>query len=142
MLKYPAKFHSAEEGGYWVEFPDLKGCFTQGDTLEEARENDIEALTLWLEVHFERNYHVPEPSTLTGKNVHFITPAPHVLMPILIRKARTAQGLSQKEVSERLGIKYQVYQRFESPRRFNATIKKLEQIAQVLGKNFVVDLVP
>lgn len=142
MLKYPAIFHPAEEGGYWVEFPDLKGCFTQGETLEEAREHAVEALTLWLEVHFERNYQVPEPSRLSGESVFQIAPTPHVLMPILIRKARTAQGLSQKEVSRQLGIKYQVYQRFESPRRFNATIKKLEQIAQVLGKDFIVDLVP
>ena len=37
MKKYefPAIFHVAEEGGYWVEFPDL-GIFTQGDDLEDA----------------------------------------------------------------------------------------------------------
>ena len=33
---YPALFHKAEEGGYWVEFPDLPGCLTEGETLEEA----------------------------------------------------------------------------------------------------------
>ena len=33
--EFPAIFHVAEEGGYWVEFPDL-GIFTQGDDLEEA----------------------------------------------------------------------------------------------------------
>ena len=33
--EFPAIFHVAEEGGYWVEFPDL--CiYTQGDDLEEA----------------------------------------------------------------------------------------------------------
>jgi hypothetical protein len=25
---YPAIFHVAEEGGYWIEFPDLPGCFS------------------------------------------------------------------------------------------------------------------
>ena len=34
-IEFPAIFHVAEEGGYWVEFPDL-GYFTQGDDLEEA----------------------------------------------------------------------------------------------------------
>ena len=33
--EFPAIFHLDEEGGYWVEFPDL-GIFTQGDDLEEA----------------------------------------------------------------------------------------------------------
>ena len=34
-MVYPAIFHKAEEGGYWVEFPDLH-CVTEGDTLTEA----------------------------------------------------------------------------------------------------------
>ena len=34
--EFPAIFHAdAEDGGYWVEFPDL-GIFTQGDDLEDA----------------------------------------------------------------------------------------------------------
>lgn len=45
---YPAKFHK-EEKGYWVEFPDLPGCFTQGETLEEAYDMAKEALALWLD---------------------------------------------------------------------------------------------
>ena len=36
QLEFPAIFHpDKEEGGYWVEFPDL-GIFTQGDDLEDA----------------------------------------------------------------------------------------------------------
>ena len=34
-IVYPAIFHKAEEGGYWVEFCDPP-CFTQGDDLTEA----------------------------------------------------------------------------------------------------------
>ena len=46
---YPAVFHISEDvGGYWAEFPDLPGCFSQGDTLEETLENSKEALGLYL----------------------------------------------------------------------------------------------
>ena len=45
---YPAIFHS-EEGGFWVEFPDLPGCFTQGDTEAEAYVNAVEAMELFLQ---------------------------------------------------------------------------------------------
>ena len=50
-LIYPAVFTpgTKEEGGYWVMFPDLPGCFSQGETLEEAFENAIEAADLWLD---------------------------------------------------------------------------------------------
>lgn len=45
---YPAIFH--EDGdGYWVDFPDLPGCVTQGDTFEQAYEMSVEALGLYLE---------------------------------------------------------------------------------------------
>ena len=45
---YPAIFH--EEGtAFWVSFPDLEGCFTQGETLEEAFAMAKEALALYLD---------------------------------------------------------------------------------------------
>lgn len=42
-------FHEAEEGGYWVEIPAMPGCFSDGDTLDEARHNILEAAQGWLE---------------------------------------------------------------------------------------------
>lgn len=38
-----------EDNQYWVEFVDLKGCFSDGDTLAEAMENAKEAMGLFLE---------------------------------------------------------------------------------------------
>lgn len=46
---YPAIFHKEEEGGYWVEFPDLPGCLTDGETLEEAFLMAGDALNCWLD---------------------------------------------------------------------------------------------
>jgi predicted RNase H-like HicB family nuclease len=40
--------HDAEEGGYWAEVPDLPGCATQGDTIEELLANVREAVEGWL----------------------------------------------------------------------------------------------
>ena len=36
--------HPAEEGGYWAELLELPGCVTQGETLEELKQNMREAL--------------------------------------------------------------------------------------------------
>ncbi len=41
--------HPAEEGGYWVEVPSLPGCFSQGETREEALENIKEAIALYIQ---------------------------------------------------------------------------------------------
>ena len=48
LLTYPAIF-TLENNEYWVEFVDLKGCFSNGKTLAEAMENAKEAMGLFLE---------------------------------------------------------------------------------------------
>lgn len=45
---YPAVFHPEEVGGYSVDFPDLLGCVTEGDTLEEAIRMATDALGIYL----------------------------------------------------------------------------------------------
>ena len=46
---YPAIFTKEAEGGYSVDFPDLEGCYTQGETVEDALEmaKDVLNLTLY-----------------------------------------------------------------------------------------------
>ncbi|MBZ5495730.1 MAG: type II toxin-antitoxin system HicB family antitoxin [Acidobacteriia bacterium] len=39
----------ADEGGYTVFVPSLPGCISEGDTLQEARDNIREAIALYLE---------------------------------------------------------------------------------------------
>ena len=49
---------------YGVVVPDLPGCFSAGDTLDEAMANAKEAIELWLEVAIDDGMAVPEPQTL------------------------------------------------------------------------------
>ena len=55
-VSYRALVHPEEEGGYWAEIPDLPGCFTQGNTLDEIYHNLAEAIAshLDLETHSVR----------------------------------------------------------------------------------------
>lgn len=63
MLKvYPAIFH--DEGTYWVEFPDLEGCVSDGDTLEEAMANAQEAMGLYLAAILEDEQPLPQASDI------------------------------------------------------------------------------
>ena len=48
-LKFHVVLTPAEEGGYNVSVPALEGCFTQGETEEEALENAREAILCYLE---------------------------------------------------------------------------------------------
>lgn len=46
-MNYTILVHPAQEGGYWTEVPALSGCFSQGDTIEEAIENTRDAIELF-----------------------------------------------------------------------------------------------
>ena len=60
---YPAILHK-ENDGFWLEFPDLPGCFTQGDSLEGLMENAEEALGAFLAVKMENAEEIPKPSDI------------------------------------------------------------------------------
>ncbi|RMG28207.1 MAG: type II toxin-antitoxin system HicB family antitoxin [Methanobacteriota archaeon] len=48
-MKFLVVLEKAEEGGFNVTVPALDGCFTQGDTEQEALENAKEAILCYLE---------------------------------------------------------------------------------------------
>ena len=52
-IKITAVFEEAEEGGYIAYIEEIPGVNTQGETLEEAKENLYDALELVLEVNRE-----------------------------------------------------------------------------------------
>ena len=61
-LFYPAVFHRAEEGGFWVTFPDIPECMTQGDDMQQAYEMATEALGLSLTTMEEAGEGLPKGS--------------------------------------------------------------------------------
>ena len=50
MHSFTVLVHEAEEGGYWAEVPELPGCLSQGETLDELRRNVAEAIEACLAI--------------------------------------------------------------------------------------------
>lgn len=67
-LIYPAIFKE-EEIGYSVNIPDLLGCCTQGETLEEAIQMAEDAALGWLLTSLEENEEIPKPSNIKDLNL-------------------------------------------------------------------------
>lgn len=63
-LNYPITFYPENEGGYTVIIQDLPGCMSEGDTLEEAMTNILDAKQSWLETAWEYGDEIPLPSNL------------------------------------------------------------------------------
>ena len=58
---YPAIFEK-EENGYFVKFPDIKPCYTEGATLEECRLMLEDAAREMAIAYRENGLCLPEPS--------------------------------------------------------------------------------
>lgn len=64
MREFTIILHHADEGGYWVEVPALPGCFSQGETLDEAVQNAREAIESHLEALTDSGGEIPENDDL------------------------------------------------------------------------------
>lgn len=65
-MRYPIAIESGDEThAFGVVVPDLPGCFSAGDTLDEAIQMAKEAIELWLEVQIDESGDIPEPKAIT-----------------------------------------------------------------------------
>ncbi len=71
-MEYSVVVHQAEEGGFWVEVPALPGCYSQGETVDEALRNVMEAIALYLDVLRDEGRDAPKDADV----VYQVTVAP------------------------------------------------------------------
>lgn len=92
-LRYPVTLEAAPEGGYFVQIEDLPGCYSQGETAEEAMEMIEEARKLWLETAYEDGLDISEPRSEQKYSGKFFIRAPKSLHRELVRLA-AKEGVS------------------------------------------------
>ncbi|MGR8933942.1 MAG: type II toxin-antitoxin system HicB family antitoxin [Gammaproteobacteria bacterium] len=64
-MRYPIAIETGDEiHAYGVVVPDLPGCFSAGDSLDEAIANAKEAAELWLETVIADGLPIPQASSI------------------------------------------------------------------------------
>ena len=66
-MEYSVVVHAAEEGGFWIEVPALPGCYSQGESIDEALDNARAAIALYLETLREEGKQVPRDDEVVFK---------------------------------------------------------------------------
>jgi antitoxin HicB len=120
---------------YIAQFPDMPNVATCGFTHEEALAMAKEALEGCLEADISLGNEIPPPSFAEG---YPVTVASHIALSMRLRELRGRQ--SQTDIAKKLGLSYQAYQRLENPRKANPTVKTLEKIARIYGRELNIAL--
>lgn len=77
--KYPFVVYPSREGGYSAEVPDLPGCLSEGEDLEELSKHIEEARRLWIEVAYEEGLDIPLPRNEEFYSGRFVVRLPKYL---------------------------------------------------------------
>jgi len=85
-----------EEGGYVVSFPELPGCLTCADTLEQSAVNGEAAKREWLIAAMEEGIEIPEPVSLDDYSGQFKLRIPKSLHHALVAHAKE-EGISMNQ---------------------------------------------
>lgn len=94
-LNYPSqitKIDEADGGGFLIEVPMLKGCMSDGETVEEAYNNLEEAKKEWFTYMLENNLAIPEPADASYSG-RFMVRIPKTLHKIITEQSKR-EGLS------------------------------------------------
>ncbi len=65
-MRYPIVIEpGSNKTAFGVVVPDMPGCFSAGDTLEEAISNAEIAAAAWIDTQMDRGLNIPHPSELS-----------------------------------------------------------------------------
>ncbi len=97
-LDYSMEFtEDKEDGGYAVSFPDLPGCISCGETLQEAYDNAMDAKECWLIAALEDGYPIKEPLQKNSFSGRFVVRIPKSLHCFLASEAKR-EGVSLNQL--------------------------------------------
>lgn len=98
-MKAPYKMEIVEdpdEGGYVVSFPDLPGCLTCGETLEQAVANAQDAKRAWFQAALEDGVEIRDPDSLNDYSGQFKLRMPRSLHRSLAEHSQR-EGISMNQ---------------------------------------------
>ena len=94
-----------EEGGYAAEYPELPGCVTCGESIEEVVELARDAMRCWLSVALENGDTIPLPESMNTYSGQFKLRIPKSLHRTLANRAKE-EGVSMNQYCSTILSKY------------------------------------
>jgi len=95
-LEYPFTTVADGDDAYFIKFPDLPGCMTQVQRLEDIGPMAEEIRQLWIETEYDQGADIPMPSEPADYSGKFVLRVPRTLHRTLAESAeRDGVSLNQ-----------------------------------------------
>jgi antitoxin HicB len=131
--------YSKPDKCWYVESPGFyDGYLTYGSTLDKAKAMAAEAVSGLLESYLEHGDKFTIPKSGTPKDWYGIEIEPGLAFALWLRNTRLSHNMTLAEVADKMGVKYQVYQKLENPRYANPTLKTLKKLETIFEQELVV----
>lgn len=95
-LKYPFLVEQSSDGSYFLKYPDLPGCMTCAQTLEEVIKMGVDAKLSWIEIALEDDREILEPREMEDYSGEFRIRIPKKLHKDLVQQS-TREGISMNQ---------------------------------------------
>lgn len=94
--KYKFELIEDEEGGYVISYPELPGCISAGETVEDAIANGEDARKEWIFAALETGNKIPDPFDAAEYSGQFRLRMPKSLHKHLAERSRE-EGISMNQ---------------------------------------------
>lgn len=95
-LNYKIEVLKEDEGGYVISIPELKGCITTAENIDEGMNLIEDARREWIIAAVESNYDIPEPRSTESYSGQFKLRLPKSLHMELAEKSKE-EGISMNQ---------------------------------------------
>ena len=126
--------------GYVVNFPDVYGANTGGDTWDEAVEMAEDCLGVALSFYFDEDEVVPTPSLPTEGQVMVPVP-PLVAAKLTINSAMREQGITKEALGEKLGLEEGAVRKLLDP-SYRTHFTQVERALRAVGRSLIIEDAP
>ncbi|MDD3270472.1 MAG: type II toxin-antitoxin system HicB family antitoxin [Syntrophomonadaceae bacterium] len=104
-LPYKIVVYPSPEGGYAIEIPELPGCLSQGETIEEATLMIEDAKRAWIDIALQDDDPIPEPDSINNYSGKLNIRIPKSLHKSLAERAKQEKVSLNQFILHKLSVK-------------------------------------
>jgi antitoxin HicB len=135
-FEYAITLKTAKEGGFIVTCRDLPPLITQGDDLEDALSQAVDAMDEVFATYMQAKLELPVPSKIR-RGEYLVAPPPETAAKAALHIAMRESGMTNVQLAKLLSVDEKEVRRMLDP-HYGSKLPRIAQAIRLLGKRLVI----